>query len=83
VLYVDGTAAQSKDVSLAPGNTTTVTFDTSSLAPGSHTIKVNNTPAGSIEVTGGADPAFFIALAAFIILFTGLLIAYLRKQRAM
>ena len=82
VLYVDGKAVDSQGVSLAPGSTTTVRFDTGSLEPGTHSIKVNNIPAGEVTVANGADHTFFIALAAFLLVMAGLFIAFFRKQRS-
>ena len=81
-LYAGNNAVESKNVSLAPGDIATVSFDASSLGPGTYNIKVNNVPAGQLTVEGGSSPLFFISLAAFLVLMAILIIIYFRRRRA-
>jgi LPXTG-motif cell wall-anchored protein len=81
-LYAGNSAMESKNVSLAPGDIATVSFDASSLGPGTYDIKVNNVPAGQLTVEGDSSSLFFIALAAFLVLMVALFIIYFRRRRA-
>ena len=81
-LYAGNNAMESKNVSLAPGDIATVSFDASSLGPGTYDIKVNNVPAGQLTVEGDSSSLFFIALAAFLVLMVALFIIYFRRRRA-
>jgi len=81
-LYAGNSAMESKNVSLAPGDIATVSFDASSLGPGTYNIKVNNVPAGQLTVEGDSSSLFFIALAAFLVLMVALFIIYFRRRRA-
>ena len=82
-LYAGNNAVESKNVSLAPGDIATVSFDASSLGPGTYNIKVNNAPAGQLTVEGSSSTIFFfIALAAFLVLMATLFIIYFHRRRA-
>lgn len=80
-LYVDGQAAGNRDISLAPGNSTTVTFDLTGTEPGNHRVTVNSTPAGSVTIGGGFDWWFAGSLFAFLLTVTALFALHLRKKR--
>jgi len=81
-LYASNNAVESKNVSLAPGDIATVSFDASILGPGTYNIKVNNVPAGQLTIEGSSSTIFFIALAAFLVLMAALFIIYFRRRRA-
>ena len=80
-LYAGNSAMESKNVSLAPGDIATVSFDASSLGPGTYNIKVNNVPAGQLTVEGDSSSLLFISLAAFLVLMAVLFIIYFRRRR--
>jgi len=79
VLYMDGRETESRNINVAAGGTARVDFDLTGVAPGSHEVTVNDAYAGSLNIGGGIDPVFFIALAAFLAVVCGLFILYLRK----
>ena len=83
VLLIDGQPVENRNISLAAGNTTTLTFDVSRAGPGSHSVTVNNTPAGNLTISGGlpTEAIFAAALAAFLGLMGGLFVVHFRRQR--
>ncbi len=82
VLSVDGKPTDSQVVSLAPGNTITVSFDVSKLGPGAHTVAVNNVTAGSVSGGMSGDAALFVVLTVLLALICGLFFYIFRRKRA-
>ena len=81
MLYVDGAPVDSQDVTLAPGDTTTVNFDISKLQPGKHAVAVNDILAGDVTVSG-LPVIFFVILIVSLALAVGIVVFFTRKKRS-
>lgn len=81
-VYINGTEEASQGVTVNSGSTTTVTFDVSRNEPGTYTVYVGGTQAGSFTVDQFTpDTILFISSAmVFFALVTGVI--YMTRRRA-
>jgi hypothetical protein len=83
-LFVNGMEEESKGVTLASGESTTMHFSVSRSDPGTYTVNVNNIPAGSFTVDQfkNSDALIYAVIALFIIGIAGILYLLIRKRTA-
>ncbi|RPJ58473.1 MAG: hypothetical protein EHM12_07795 [Dehalococcoidia bacterium] len=81
VLYVDGKDFDRHDVTLAPGDTTTVNFDISKLQPGIHTIAVNNVTAGEVNTSDVPVTLIVILTVCMVLAAAGTFLFFSRKKK--
>jgi len=83
-LFINGQEEESKGVTLASGESTTMHFSVSRSDPGAYTVNVNNVPAGSFTVDQfkNNDALIYGVIALFIIGIAGILYLLIRKRTA-
>jgi hypothetical protein len=83
-LFINGQEEESKGVTLASGESTTMHFSVSRSDPGTYTVNVNNVPAGSFTVDQfkNNDALIYGVIALFIIGIAGILYLLIRKRTA-
>jgi len=82
ILYVNGQEADSKGIALSSGQSTPVSFKVSRNDPGTYSVYVNGTSAGSftVDLFNTNDVLIYCSIALFVIGLIGLLY-YLNKRR--
>jgi len=83
-LFINGQEEESKGVTVASGESTTMHFSISRSDPGTYMVKVNNVPAGSFTVDQfkNNDALIYGVIALFIIGIVGILYMLIRKRTA-
>jgi subtilase family serine protease len=82
-LYVNGYEEPGLGVTLASGQSRTLTFDVSRSEPGAYQVYVNGTPAGSFEVNDNSSNNAVLIMSTLCLLgalFIGILLALRRRQ---
>ena len=83
-LFINGSEEESKGVTLASGESTTVHFSVSRSDPGTYTVNVNNIPAGSFTVDQfkNNDMLIYGVIALFILGIAAIVFLLIRKRTA-
>jgi len=83
-LFINGQEEESKGVTLASGESTTMHFSVSRSDPGTYTVIVNSVPAGSFTVDQfkNNDALIYGVIALFVIGIAGILYLLIRKRTA-
>ena len=81
-LYVNGQEDQAKGITVSGGQASPVRFTVNRSEPGTYTVYVNNSPAGSftVEQLSGNDVFIYSIIALFVLGIAGTLFFLLRRR---
>lgn len=81
-VYVNGSVDSTQAVSVNSGSATTVTFTVSRSKPGTYSVYVGGTQAGSFKVDQFADPNIILVISGSLIFFAFVVgVIYMTRQR--